>query len=483
MTTHRPVRWTRLETGLRALLAGVAVSSCGFADPITGDPNSVGDPTLDHVLAAVIGTARDIAAGGRFGPFWIQQLDGAVGNRLGQYEFLEGDDGTLMVDVYGGGGLANLRFGERLAEQGGHRAYEGAFKVLEAFLVGNVASLYGDVPYSEAANPEVDTPALDSQRDVYAQLHALLEEAVLDLASGEGRPLSQADLLYDGDVDGWIGFAHTLAARYHLHWAEVDGDSRYQAALAEAADGISDISREWIVSRDPPREQNAWYYTAASTSAGEFLVDALVARSDPRLPLYFGEATGPYAGQYVGSHPDDPGDPGTDASRIACVAGYETDGFCALGTGYGSLDFDLPGITCAENYFIMAEAEHRIGTEAGAHAALDAALECEEQRKGVDLSATRTMASGLSDEALFEEIMMQKYIALFLSNEVWNDYKRTCRPAVNPYAGGQIPGRLLYPTESRTGNPNVPSVEEQIQSDPFGRPLGANANDPFPCPS
>ena len=49
-------------------------------------------------------------------------------------------------------------------------------------------------------------------------------------------------------------------------------------------------------------------------------------------------------------------------------------------------------------------------------------------------------------------IMNEKYITLFQNVETWNDYKRTCIPALTPTAGGVngvIPGRLLYPVGER----------------------------------
>jgi hypothetical protein len=80
---------------------------------------------------------------------------------------------------------------------------------------------------------------------------------------------------------------------------------------------------------------------------------------------------------------------------------------------------------------------------------------------------------GLSGTALFEEIMKQKFIGLFLELETWNDYKRTCLPARVPAPGhSAIPGRWLYSINERQTNENVPPPEEQP---------ARNANDPAAC--
>ena len=71
--------------------------------------------------------------------------------------------------------------------------------------------------------------------------------------------------------------------------------------------------------------------------------------------------------------------------------------------------------------------------------------------------------------------MTEKYITLFQNVEVWNDYKRTCIPALVPVNGATaIPGRLLYGVTERQTNPNVPDVGSQPPR---------NANDPNPCPT
>jgi hypothetical protein len=65
--------------------------------------------------------------------------------------------------------------------------------------------------------------------------------------------------------------------------------------------------------------------------------------------------------------------------------------------------------------------------------------------------------------------MEEKYISLFMNVEIYNDWKRTNRPAVTPYTGLQIPRRLLYSLDERAANPNIPAPSQQ--------PV-RNANDP-----
>ena len=69
--------------------------------------------------------------------------------------------------------------------------------------------------------------------------------------------------------------------------------------------------------------------------------------------------------------------------------------------------------------------------------------------------------SGLAGAALLTAIMEEKYVALFQNTEVWNDYRRTCYPNLTPASGNFIPARLVYGTDVRRANPNIPSPSQQ----------------------
>ena len=482
----------RLLSMRRALCAAVLVASmsaCEFIDPITEDPNTVPVATLDQLLISTTVNTFDFSLG-QPGYIWMQQIDETVAfSGWSTYELLQLDAEFEYWIVYtggdccgksGGGGLNDVRTGIEQAEELGRRTYAGIFKVYEAYLVGIAASLWGDVAYSEAVTPGVQQPVLDPQRDVYDALFVVLDEAIADLQSGEGANPGAADLVFGGDAARWAAVAYTLKARHHLHWVERDGTSRYTSALNEAQQGIRDALGDWVAPHEDTRdEQNTWWNWGGGTQwvAGEYLVELLKARSDPRLPYYFSEADGDWAGTYVGSAPgESAGDPSQDASLVVCAV-HSRPG--CPGVGFGARDFDFPNLTCAENYFIIAEAQSALVNDGAARTALDDALTCVEERwvlwgAVVDLSAEKAANDGLTGLALFDKIMEQKYIAQFLNGEIYNDYKRTCRPQVTTYNNQVIPGRVYYPQDAELANPNIPSRSEQPDR---------NDNDPNPCPT
>lgn len=438
-----------------ALLLGLAVSSCDFIEPVESDPNAVPEATVDQLFTGIQVNSFFLAEGqlSRIASIWTQQMAGTDRQFaiIDAYRVSEEDGEDEFSAVYTGGGLVDLREARTQAEDAGRTVYAGILKVHEAFMMGTAASVFGAIPYSEAARPEIENPVLDDQRSVYTALQSLLDEAIADLEGGTGAGPGAVDLNFAGDPAAWAAVAYTLKARYHLHWAEVDGDAAYTAALDAAEGGIMSPEGTWrSIHSSAATENNLWYQfmrdRSGYISGGDYLVPLMVAEDDPRLPLYFAPAS---AGGYAARDSD------------------------LSPTGYGAPDFDFPIVSCAENNFIIAEAQFQLGNEPAAADAAEAALACQESALGVDLPAQIAGLAGLSGDALLDEIMQQKYIAMFLNVEVWNDYKRTCRPAITERQGG-MPARLFYGQQERQSNSNVPAPSEQPRR---------NDNDPNPCGS
>ena len=318
-------------------------------------------------------------------------------------------------------------------------------------MFGMAASLWGDIPYSEAADPDITSPKLDDQAAVYDAVQGLLDDAVADLSAGTGAGPGAVDMNFAGDAARWIAVAHTLKARYHMHWAEVNGSASYQSALSEAQQGIASNSGNWRgIHSTASSENNIWFQfmrdRGGLISAGDFLVPSMVTRNDPRLPSYFS--------------PSSSGDFEVRASGLSTESG-----------GYGASDFSSPIASCAEAAYIRAEAQYQLGSQPAARTAAEDGLACEEARLGVTLSAQKTLLDAAVGQALLDEIMLEKYTALFLNTEIWNDWKRTCLPRISQRPGG-VPGRLFYGQAERQSNENIPETSAQPSR---------NDNDPNPC--
>jgi starch-binding outer membrane protein, SusD/RagB family len=377
----------------------------------------------------------------------------------GTYGFIDADFNADWAQLYGGGGLNELRQIKAGAESSGDLVYAGIAKVWEAFIIGTAASIWGDIPYREAG-PQNPGPALDPQLQVYADLQLLLDDAIANLTTAQGAGPGVNDLVFGGSPAPWIETAYTLKGRYYLHTAEVDPAGSYPAALAAATLGISTPANDFTAYHSAANlEQNLWWQFELLSGfggdlvAGQFIVDLMVARADPRLAEYFGDADPVTPGpQYVGQSPNGPVPP--------TVSGL---------TGTRSTpEFRQPLVTWEENQLILAEANFQVS---GAGAALPFV-------NAVRVANTLAPKGSI---ASLNEVMEEKYISLYQNIEAFNDYKRTCYPNITPFPSAtynnRVPGRLFYAQGEENVNPNVPDVAIQLATRE-----SRNANDPQPCP-
>jgi hypothetical protein len=510
------MKWLRFAV-VAGTLAGWT-AACDFVEPTSSNPNTLPDASIDQLfvanqLAAWFFNEGDLS---RHASVFFQQMGGTdrQGTGIERYVLDEQSLQSEWARVYGsgetrtGGGLIDLRRGQAIAEERGSRVYTGILKVHEAFLIGMAASVWGDMPYSQAANiEEYPTPVFDEQADVYAAVQDLLDEAIADLSSGEetaaDASLSTVDMRFGGDADAWEAVAWTLKARFYLHWAELNGAPAYTAAHDAALNGIATAGGDWYSLHSTSlTESNVWYLfnieRSGYISGGNivFMLDLdddgeyTEGVDDPRLPIYFtkGEVCP------VGPNPGDPFDCGAgEADPIAKYAGSPTgsgtqftlDGVLYQDPGpaasqlnvVGEADYGHRLVSCTENQLILAEAEAQVGTEANAQAALQAAFACEEAYwagRGFTIDLDAIYDTGATGQALLDLIAMQKYFGLYLNPEVWNDHKRTCTPALTPAGGAAaLPATLFYVQAERQTNPNTPTNTTLF---------ALNDNDPAACP-
>jgi starch-binding outer membrane protein, SusD/RagB family len=385
---------------------------------------------------------------------WMQQCAGVNGRFVdtqGTYTIDATTFDTPFQNIYTGGGLVGIRAVEASADAAGDKLYKGIAEVLEVMDVGFAADVWGDIPYAEAIadNP---TPKFEGQMQIYSDLLALLDKAIADMAAGGTGPGGH-DLVYGGDAAKWTAAAHTLKARIYLHQVEKLGNAQHTSALAEAKKGISAPANDWkTVHSSATSERNMWAQFQTTSFgldlvAGSTLVDIMKAQNDPRLAEYFGKNS---AGGFVGYDVTTGSTPGSTISQI-------------VGSGRtNDPTFSQPIITYDETQLIIAEAAFQTGDKTTAAAALNTVR----ARYGKPAIASPTL----------NDIMTEKYIALYQNPEAWNDYKRTCLPVLKPARGkSRIPGRLFYGSTEEQTNPNTPSANDQNLFSV------RNANDPASC--
>lgn len=475
----------------RALCAAALAASLGacsnFINDVPGNENVVQDASVAQLMTSIQLNTWLFNEGhlSRLSSIWLNQMAGIDRqfSSLDKYVFGEDEVDGEMSSLYPGGGLQDIRLAKARADSLGLTHTSAVLKIHEAFLFGMAASIWGDLPYSGAgggaAAPE---SPVDPQQAIYASVQTLLDQAITQLAGAatgsDNALLADRDMSFGGNAAAWTRVAQSLKARFYMHWVEAQGAGGASAtaantacggnclakALTAAQAGIATAGGDWMsVHSGASTETNWWFQFNSERSgyiaAGRLMVDSLKARVDPRLDIYF---EGPSS---VGSKP---GEDNGAASPLNISSG-----------GIAAPEAGLPLISCAETQFIVAEAQYRLGATAAANTALQAGIACQEAHFGVNIVNPPALAGA----ALFHEIMIQKYFALFLNMESWNDYKRTCEPNVaaavkipGPLATKPIPARVFYGQAERQSNPNLGAP-----GDPTGNNGLRNRNDPISC--
>ena len=514
-----------MRNSLKLLLsAALALGAAGCNDFLSGDgvdndPNNITRLTRPGPLYVGIQALQSVQFEGqlaRNAAEYVQQIAGNSRQQIG-FDLYQMDPVTIdphfysvygsSIAVQGGGGLLDLHKMQQLARVVNDSIYIGVGKLYEALVIGTAASIWGDIPYREAADSTIEVPAFDGQLQVYAEVLAQLDSAVLFLAATPGAPnvgppADNAELVYlDRGANTaalaavYTQVAHSLKARYYMHLAEVN-PANYALALAEVPLGISVPGNDMLWFHDQaPTGQNVWWQfmgARGDIAPGAALVEILKRRiaggieNEERLRFYFNPSpTGTTVTDFYGYRPggsinldvalgvyNGNGAPGSDPRA------YSTFNFIDNNTDPG--DVRMPVITYAETQLIGAEAAFQIGGQGAAQPFLDAARA---NRSYGSRGTTPIAFAPLAPvPATLENIIEEKYVTLYLNIESWNDYKRTCLPALasapasignTTPRGEPIPGRLPYGITEANANPNTPIVS----------PTGRNANDPNPCPA
>jgi hypothetical protein len=388
---------------------------------------------------------------------WMQQCAGVGGRFLeneGNYQITPNIFNSDWVGLYTGGGLVDIRRVQKLADDAKDPTYGAIARIIEALDISYAADVWGDMPYREALTGT--TPAFDPQMQVYDDLQTLLDRAIADLSAGTGAGPGVFDLMYGGDRQKWIAAAYTLKARLYLHTVEKLGSAQYIKAIAAAQKGIGSAANDLrsVHAGGSLVEKHMWVQFIQASgfgediAAGARLVELMKARNDPRLSEYFTKnPSGGYGGHDVTAT-------STPSSQISHL--YPTVRLDASGT------FRHPILTWTENQLILAEALFQTSGPAAAQPYLDAV------RAKVPLAST---------PATLQAIMEEKYVSLYMSIEIWSDWRRTCLPHLTPAVGQDaIPERIFYGSTEENVNPHTPSAATQLATNGFRNP-----NDPTAC--
>src|SRR2546426_1184300 len=301
-----------------ALVSVVGLASCAdfLSGPGVSDtPNTATKLTLPGPLYVALQAAQTTQLEGslaRLATMWTQQVAGVSRQHIGYdlYIITANDVTAEWGQVYTGGGLTDVRRIQALAGALHDSTYIGVAKVWEALIMGEAASMWGDIPYREALDPvKFPQPHADPQASVYADVQAQLDSAINIYlnATSTATNIGPTGPIPGGTRNEELGYAgvsrseirrlykqvaHTLKARFYMHMAELDG-ANYALALAQTVTGINVPAEDFLAFHSTAStEQNIWYQfqgvQRGDLGPGAAIINLMKSKNDQeRLAFYF----------------------------------------------------------------------------------------------------------------------------------------------------------------------------------------------------
>ncbi|MBW3468330.1 SusD/RagB family nutrient-binding outer membrane lipoprotein [Arthrospiribacter ruber] len=436
-----------IQTILSTVLLLFGTTACDNLLDINVDPGRISEDqvTIPNLLPSAIRFTANVQFGAsQYGVQYPQYLGGQAISQYTPYGFDQ-----LWRPLYTNA-FPSLQEIIVRAEEVEAFNYSGIAKVLLAMNMLTGSSIFGDLPYTEANQGTSNLyPCYDTMESLYeVHIPELINSAIEDLQ----RPLPELptltvvrnDYIYNGDLNKWLKAAYALRARYHLHMS-----SRNPSLINEAA---NDVDMAFTSIEDDlqlmyeENIQNPWWSFLGNPvnkimQPGSYITNMMNGTAqypgveDPRLPFYMASSdpdnfTGVEAGRLVGDNPD---------VNVNLTAD----------TWYSRDIAPLLMITYSELQFIKAEAYFSSNRELSYQSYLNG-IEASLVKIGVP---NEEVNQYLSNELIavgalnlqLSDIMLQKYISLFLQIETWTDmrryqYAQEVYPGLSQPVINQIPG-------------------------------------------
>lgn len=392
---------------------------------------------------------------------------------------------------------------EKLATEKGLPNLANIGKMIQIFDIAFVSDVYGDVPYAEAlqADDEVTQPSYQAQSELYPQMLADLETAILALNDSGDKPTN--DILYEGNISQWRKFGYSLMLKLAMRLVKVDAATAqtyvtkavqggvftsadddafsimdepngYTNATANALNVVDDIYEvrwsntfiDYLKSTNDPRLSVVAEVPPAGLEANKD--GAIVGNNDPAVQIGLPNGFDLKGGVTdVSNEPNYPGATG-EGDNIAPIGNYSRP--TSIYRDRVAPTFIL---TYAQVQFLLADAAARGLTVPGTAdqyytEGLTASFETLNKMGGTQISnadatsyATANPLDTSSMEASLKMINEQYWASIAMIGnfvEVWNNWKRSDYPELVPvnytgnFSNGMIPVRQPYPAGEESVN-------------------------------
>ncbi|MBS2212408.1 SusD/RagB family nutrient-binding outer membrane lipoprotein [Carboxylicivirga mesophila] len=209
------------------------------------------------------------------------------------------------------GYLGNLDNFMKLVDTGGEFENEYMYAmglIMKGLYYQMFTDIFGMVPYTQAADPDIVTPDFDTQKTIYKGIIADLDEAMTIIGDAESTGVGvddagDNDLYFGGELQLWKKMANTLKLRIALRALGANGDDFASTAIEQALLGplMEGEGDNCLMEKDAEISQwgsaaygDVWHNfgTGSDWTLGKTLIDLLRDENDPRLSKYAKPAKG-----------------------------------------------------------------------------------------------------------------------------------------------------------------------------------------------
>ncbi|GAA4751209.1 SusD/RagB family nutrient-binding outer membrane lipoprotein [Flavisolibacter ginsenosidimutans] len=371
--------------------------------------------------------------------------------------------------------------------EGTSPAYAGVAKLQLAYAFSMATDLWGDVPYSQAAQGldengflKYPQPRFDAQQDIYLgnaslaikSLFNLVREGIADINSPSILKPASDDIVYNGDLSKWTRLGYSLLMKFALQVSNKAPDTT-RAVINDIVTNnrpfINDVNGtlDFNVPFSKANPNPYYLQDIGGTIPNTQLLSTRFYNLERnlndtiRLSKFYNRPTGVYVTY-------DNGSPFAAPLPISSRSQYGTYVLGATRSGEAPIRL----VTAFRNYFILAEAALRFGVTGDANTYYQNGIKASMISTGMTATEisnyfaanpTIVTLTGTTDQKL-QQIILQKYIAsVGNAIESYNDYRRTGYPVLQAptvTAGDDpniFPWRFPYTVQEGTSNPNQPN--------------------------
>ncbi len=511
------------------LLVFIGLNACKDFDALVINPNLPVSAPPSLILPGLLNSLNDDnswSGSMAYNQFWISTYTYYGTNNYDQEPFINSGFNYLTLQ-----NAVQLELEARKLDPNGANPYVAISKFIKAYNFYQMSQKFGDIPVSEALKgAENKAPIYDTQKAVFSQVLAMLEEANDDfgslIAANDPFKTLSGDIFLGNNLSKWQKLVNTFTLRVLVSLSKKDADTdlnikaKFAGILGNPTKyplmGSNDDNLKYTYNAQfnlyPKNPGNLGFNITRENVASTFL-KLTTSLSDPRTFIAACPAPAEISGgksltdftAYVGaSNGTDMGTLGNDAqsdkySYVNAFRYYRTyDGSSAepsIIVGYPEMCFNIAeGINrgwsagSADTWYAdgITSSMEFWGITDGAEIPISDPVQTKQvgiyTASVTNYLAQPSVAYQGNNAAGLTQILEQKYIA-FWQNSNWEAFFNQRRTGVPVFEtgpgtgnGGQIPSRWQYPYAELTANATNynEAVQRQFETDDLNGKLWIN---------